>query len=120
MSLNPNSGFIFSVGPGFLQHKIRIESDAAALKGVYKKGYDRLSNGFAVMESLGYLFLSNKRLVNFYIGMTSVQAWTKNRRGFNYDTGKEDDKMRLDIMTGFKIAWILPLYKKVPDEYYFY
>jgi hypothetical protein len=52
--------------------------------------------------------------------MTSVQAWTKNRRGFNFDTGKEDNEMRLDIMTGFKAAWILPLYKKVPDAHYFY
>ena len=120
LGLNPNSGFVFSIGPGFLQHKIRIESDAAPLKGAYKKGYDRLSNGIAVMETFGYLFLSNRRLVNFYLGMTSVQAWTKNRRGFNYDTGKEDNEMRLDIMTGFKVAWILPLYKKVPDEFYFY
>ncbi len=120
LSLNPNSGFVFSIGPGFLQHKIRIESNAAALQGDYKKGYDRLSNGFAVMESIGYLFLSNRRLINFYIGMTSVQAWTTNRRGFNYDTGKEDNEKRLDIMTGFKFVWILPLYKKVPDEYYFY
>jgi hypothetical protein len=120
LSLNPNSGFVFSIGPGFLQHRIRIESDAAPLRGAYKKGYDRLSNGIAIMESFGYLFLSNKRLINFYIGMTSVQAWTKNRRGFNFDTGKEDNEMRLDIMTGFKAAWILPLYKKVPDAYYFY
>lgn len=120
LSLNPNSGFVFSIGPGFLQHKIRIESDAASLKGDYKNGYDRLSNGFAITESIGYLFLSNKRLINFYLGMTSVQAWTQNRRGFNYDTGMEDNEKRLDVMTGVKFSWILPLYKKVPDEYYYY
>ena len=116
---NPNSGIMLVCGPGFLQHKIHIVSDAPQLGGDYKKGYDRLSYGAAVSAFLGYLFLSNKRLLNFYFGLDYVQAWTKNRRGYNYDTMQYDTAKRTDIMTGVKAGWILPLYKKVPDEFYY-
>lgn len=120
LGLNPNSGFLVSVGIGTIQHKIRIESTALQLQGEYVKGYDRLSSGPCITQFLGYMHLSNNRLVNFYAGMESVQGLTENRRGFNYDTMQEDRKIRLDVFTGFRFGWVLPLYKKVPDEYYYH
>jgi hypothetical protein len=118
--LNPNSGLLIMVGAGMLQHKIQIKSNALPLSEDLVKGYDRLSNGPAISEFLGYLFLSNNRLINFYFGLECIQGWTQNRRGYNYDTMREDIKKRMDIMTGIKVGWILPLYKKVPDEFYYY
>ena len=50
---NKNSGFVFMAGPGFLLHKIRIENPdntAPQIKGDYKKGYDRLTDGISVNE----------------------------------------------------------------------
>jgi hypothetical protein len=118
--LNPNSGFLLMLGAGMVQHKIQIKSNALALTEDMIKGYDRLSNGPALSQFLGYLFLSNNRLVNFYFGIECIQGWTQNRRGYNYDTMQEDTKTRMDIMTGIKLGWVLPLYKKVPDEFYYY
>ncbi len=120
---NPNSGIVFNVGFGFIQHKIRIETignNVPQLSKKYKKGYDRLSNGFLLSENLGYLYLSNNRLVNFYIGLECMQGFTKNRRSFNYDQMKQDTKKRLDVLYGAKVAWILPLYKKAPQAFYYY
>lgn len=120
---NPNSGIVFTMGVGFMQHKIRIETignNVPQLSKEYKKGYDRLSNGFLLSENLGYTYLSNNRLVNFYIGFECMQAFTQNRRSYNFDQMKHDTTKRLDILYGGKVAWILPLYKKVPQEYYIY
>ena len=116
---NPNSGLFMLFGAGTLQHKIRIESDAFQLNKEFTRGYDRLSSGPCITQFLGYMHLSNNRLVNFYCGIESVQAWTKNRRGFNYDTMQNDNESRMDIFSGVRIGWILPLYKKVPDEFYY-
>ncbi len=119
---NKNSGIIVLVGAGFLQHKIRIEnSDNAApqIKGDYKKGYDRLTNGVALSEFVGYLYLGNSRLVSFFAGFEMVQAWTKNKR-FNFDTMSTDNTKRFDILNGFRIGWVVPLYKVAPQKYYYY
>ncbi len=120
---NPNSGLLFTVGVGFMQHKIRIETignNVPQLSKEYKKGYDRLSNGVLLSENLGYLYLSNNRLVNFYIGIECMQAFTKSRRSYDYDLMKQDNTKRIDILYGGKLMWILPLYKKAPQNYYIY
>ena len=120
---NPNSGIVFNMGLGFMQHKIRIETignNVPQLTTAYKKGYDRLSNGLLLSENIGYLYLSNNRLANFYIGFECMQGFTKNRRSFDFDLMKQDTQKRLDILYGGKITWILPLYKKAPQAFYYY
>lgn len=118
---NPNSGIVFNLGLGLMQHKIRIETignNVPQLSTEYKKGYDKLSNGFLLSENIGYLYLSNNRLVNFYVGFECMQGFTKSRRSYDYELMRQDTQKRLDILYGGKIAWILPLYKKAPQEFY--
>ena len=122
LSPNPNSGIFCTLGVGFLQHKIRIENTgntAPQLSVEYKKGYDRLSNGIAFSEFLGYTFLSNNRRVNFYFGLELYQALTKNRRTYNYDLMEKVDVTKQDFLNGFRIGWVIPLYEKLPNEYYY-
>ncbi|MBA3901808.1 MAG: hypothetical protein H0X62_16670, partial [Bacteroidetes bacterium] len=119
---NPNSGFFVLGGVGFLQHKVRIENPGNAspqIFGEYKKGYDRLTNGISTSQFIGYMFLSNNRLLNFFGGVEFVQGFTQNRR-FNYDNMDYDHTQRLDLLTGIKVGWVFPLYKKVPLKYYYY
>jgi hypothetical protein len=120
---NPNSGLRIDLGLGFMQHKIRIETignEVPQLTKQYKKGYDKLSNGFLLTESLGYLYLSNNRLANFYIGLECMQGFTKSRRSFDYDLMMQDTQKRLDVLYGARLTWFLPLYKKAPQEFYTY
>ncbi len=120
---NLNSGIIFKIGVGFMQHKIRIETignNVPQLSTIYKKGYDRLSNGFLLSEDLGYLYLSKNRLTNVYIGFECLQGFTQNRRSFDYDLMKRDTKKRIDMLYGTKVSWILPLNKKPLQEFYTY
>lgn len=119
---NPNSGLMTNFGFGYLQHKIRLydaNQKIAAIKGNLKNGYDRLSGGFSMNQFIGYLFLSDNRLVNFVAGFEFYEAFTKSLRGWNYDTAQPDTKDRFDYLIGFRIGWVLPLYKKGPAEFYY-
>lgn len=112
---NNNSGLFFRAGIGLLQHKIRIEvvnNTAPQLNKEMKKGYDRLSNGIAISQFAGYMHLSNNRLLNFYAGLDFTEGFTKNRRSYNYDTGEVDTQQRFDFLYGFRIGWMIPLYKR--------
>lgn len=118
---NPNSGLIINCGFGYMQHKIKLYDAGqkiAAVKGDMTKGYDRLSGGFAMEQFVGYMFLSGNRLVNFVAGFEFHEAFTQSYRGFNYDTGLPDTKQRKDYLIGFRIGWVLPLYKRTQDFYF--
>lgn len=121
---NKRSGIKIELGVGLLQHKIRIQDDPESfvpiLSGDYKKGYDRLTNGLALRQFIGYQYHSRNRLINCYAGFEFTEAFTQNRRSYNFDTMAADETKRLDILTGFKIGWILPFYigETAEDIYY--
>jgi hypothetical protein len=119
---NKNSGICLITGLGYMQHRIRIEDKfnrTPQLTKDYRKGYDRLSSGLMISQFVGYLFLGNNRLLNFFAGFEVMAGFTKNRRSFNFDTMEQDTRQRLDIYFGPRLGFIIPLYKRMPDEYYF-
>lgn len=121
-SQNKNSGICLLTGLGYMQHKIRIEDKfnrAPQISKEYKKGYDRLSSGLMLSQFVGYMFLGNNKLLNFYAGFEIMAGFTKNRRSFNFDTMEQDTKQRLDLYYGPRIGFILPLYKRLPNDYYY-
>jgi len=123
LSPNRNSGFFITAGLGYLQHKIRIEVEnesAPQLKGDYKRGYDRLSGGFALRQSIGYLYFGERRLVNFYISLEITEAWTRSYREYYFDTMSPSEGQRFDILFGPKIGWVVPLRKRMSKDYYYY
>lgn len=122
LSPNPNSGLMVTVGVGYMQHKINLydaQQKVAAIKDELAYGLDRLSSGISLSQFVGYLFLSENRLLNFYAGFDFQQGFTRSVRKLNYDTGLPDTEQRVDVLTGFRVGWILPLYKKRPNEFYY-
>lgn len=121
-SPNPNSGLIVNLGVGYIQHRMYIsvqDNNALQVDGDYKKGYDRLHAGFGLTESIGYLFLGDSRIWNFYGALEFAQAWTKNQRDVDFDTRVKDDTQKLDLFFGFKLTWVIPLYRRAPTGYYY-
>lgn len=119
---NPNSGIYIRFNAGFIQHKVRIEhqnNSIPLLEGDYLKGYDRLTNGIMISEFIGYRYLSNQRLLNVFAGFEFIQGFTQNRRDYNFDLMGPDNTKRIDLLSGIRIGWILPLYKQAPQEYYY-
>lgn len=112
---NVNSGLWVQGGAGFVQHRIQIdnlENRAPQLIGDYLKGYDRLTNGMGIMQSVGYLHLSNNRRLNFYVGLQAGQQWTMSRRSWNFDERAQDTNQRFEWYTGLKLGFIFPAYTK--------
>lgn len=120
---NLNSGPLLMIGGGILQHKIRIENDGnntPQINGEYKKGYDKMCYGYSVTEFLGYIYFSKNQLMNFYAGFEFYQGFTKSGRSYDYTLMKKDTDKRKDLLYSFKVGWIIPIYKRVPDKYYYY
>lgn len=121
-SKNKRSGIRFTVGSGLLQHKIKIVDVTEGIRQLdapYIKGYDRLTNGLAFKEFVGYQHFSSNRLLNFFVGVESIQAFTKNRRSFNFDTMEKDETPRVDLLFGLRVGWCVPIFFDDPDERFY-
>lgn len=123
ISPNKNSGLMLTGGVGYLQHKIKIYDNGGRTPQLNKqtlKGYDRLTSGIMFTEFVGYYYLSKNRYVNFYGGFEFNQGITKSRRSWDYSLMRADTEQRIDLLTGFRVGWILPLYKTPARTKYYY
>ncbi|MCX6312657.1 MAG: hypothetical protein NT084_13605 [Bacteroidetes bacterium] len=123
LSPNKNSGILLTGGVGYLQHKIKIYDNGARapqLTKEYLKGYDRLTSGISTSEFIGYWFMSKNRYVSFYGGFEFIQGFTKSRRSWDYNLMRPDTENRIDLLSGLRIGWVIPLYRKnVSNKYYY-
>jgi hypothetical protein len=116
---NRFGGIRCTIGGGWLYHKIRIQDNqdaVAQLSGEYARGYDRFTAGIATSQFIGYQVVSRDRTINFYIGLEATEGFTKNRRGFNFDTGRRDDLKRIDILYGVRVGWQLAIFTNQKGE----
>ncbi len=123
LSPNPNSGILVNFGLGYFQHKIKIDyrdGEVFQLSEERLKGYDRFSNGFAIQQFIGYQYFGKSNLLNFYAGFEFIQAFTKNRREYNYDTRSYDKGVKRDLLSGLRVGWVIPFRKRRAEEYYYY
>ncbi len=117
-----NSGLFTTIGAGFWQHKINFEDVATTanqLRGEYVKGYDRLSNGPALVQRVGYLYLGTKRRLNFFIDLEALEGFTQSRRAWDYQLERRDTRRRVDVQFGIRAGWLFSVYKKLPNEFYY-
>lgn len=122
LGTNKNSGLFVYLGLGYMQHKVNIydvNKTLPQINGNLKKGYDHLTGGPAAEQFIGYMFLARNRLINWYAGFEIQEGYTNGLRSYQYDTKASDNKQRIDILAGFRIGWMIPLYQKAPQEYYF-
>lgn len=118
----PNAGIWVNAGLGFMYHKIRIEhtfDEIPQFDDPYKKGYDKLSMGLVSKQFIGWLQQGSRQYLNFYAGFEFMQGFTRNVRTFNFDTEGPEPDLRLDLFYGFKVGWMIPIYKRQLQEYYY-
>jgi hypothetical protein len=72
-------------------------------------------------EFVGYALMANRGLINFYGGFYAQQGFTKNMRTVFFDQPEipVSKKTMIDLQFGFKIGWFIPIYKRLPKEFYF-
>lgn len=124
LSPNDNSGIYVNLGVGYMVHRIRVETQehvVPSLELEYRKGYDRLTSGANIHQFVGYSFMANGGVLNFYAGFYANQGLTYNRRTVNFDqpdTPVSKD-LRLELQYGFRAGWLIPIYKRQPKEFYY-
>lgn len=120
---NDRTGIRINLGAGLLQHRIRIQDDpfrtVPQLTGEYAKGYDRLTNGLALHQFVGYQTIGKTNGVNLTIGFEFFQGFTQNRRSFNFDTRVADTEQRLDLLAGLRFSFSLPFYQGNSEEIFY-
>jgi hypothetical protein len=119
---NPNNGILALSGAGFIQHKILIQDKDETipqLRGDYKKGYDRLTNGWYLEQFVGYNMFDKGGLLNFNIGFDFMAAFTKGRRDYLYDVRRPESDGRIDLLFGIRGCIYVPIFKKKSEEKYF-
>lgn len=124
LSPNKNSGIYLNAGVGYLAYKLRVETQdnvVPLLELDYRKGYDRLTSGLNTQQFIGYSYMANQGAFNFYGGFYIQEGYTFNRRNIFFDQPETEvpKDMRLDIQYGFKLGWMVPVYKRVPKSYYY-
>jgi len=122
---NPNCGFFIQGGLGYLWNRIKTEfgsyaSPPPALAGDYLYGYDRMRGGFAWSGEIGYLFMSNSRVLNFSLSLEFIQAYTTPLRKWDFNLQAKDTNTYIDQYIGIRAAVYIPTYRRKPAEYYYY
>lgn len=119
---DPNTGILVMTGAGFVQHKINIfdkDKTIPQLLGDYRKGYDRLTNGWYLEQFVGYNHFDKNGFFNFHIGADVLAGFTKSRRDFQYDLMRRDDKSRVDLLFGLRGGIYIPIFKKKSEETFY-
>lgn len=118
--VNLNTGIIAKLGVGFMHHKIRIENQddkVAALTPANLVYVDRLTMGVALKQYLGYQYFSNRKLINFNIGLEFTEGFTQGMRDYQFGYGEYREN-RKEFLVGIRAGWIFPIYRKTPEEFY--
>ena len=123
LSPNSNSGIYIHGGVGLLAHKFRIDTPYQVIPEIekeYRKGYDQLTMGPNFHQFIGYAFMANQGLINFYGGFYAQEGFTKNMRTVFFDQPDVpvSTATMFDIQVGFKLGWFIPFYKRVPKDFY--
>ncbi|MBW7868106.1 MAG: hypothetical protein H3C31_07270 [Brumimicrobium sp.] len=121
---NPNSGITITLDAGYFWNRLRIETqedEVPQLRGDYLKGYDRLEIGVNTSEFIGYTFMANRGIFNFYAGFYFQQQFTRDQRDIFWDHPNElvDKKIRIGHLFGLRAGWLIPIYKRMPKEFYY-
>ncbi len=120
---NPNSGVVIKLGGGYMRHKVRIQSQknvVPQLEDEYLHGYDRLAAGPAAIGYVGYQYFGNKGRINFNIGLEFMAGFTQALRAYNFDTEQFNRPNRVDLLSGIRAGWSLPIYRKVDTGFHYY
>ena len=117
---NPNSGLMVKLGGGYMRHKVRVQTQqnvVPQLEDEYLEGYDRLCAGPAALAFVGYQHFGNKRRLNFFAGVELMAGFTQALHPYNFDTEQYNTPNRTDLLTGLRVGWSFPIYRRVDDRF---
>lgn len=121
--VNKNSGLNIGLTGGYIWHWLNVDNvgnDSPQIIDNYEKGYDRFGQGFLIRESLGFIYLSPSRLINFKVSLEVSQIWSRDVRKYYYPVGALDGSPQLNLLYGLRLNWYIPIYLGGKTEEYYY
>jgi hypothetical protein len=122
LSKQPDNGLMIMTTVGFIQHRILLSDkndEYPQIAPAYRKGYDRLANGLFIEQFVGYSYFDKRGFLNFNIGLNMLAGFTQGRRTYWFDVQKPGNDKRLDILTGIRLSWYIPAFKRKSEELFF-
>ncbi|MEL6143595.1 MAG: hypothetical protein AAFU67_18495 [Bacteroidota bacterium] len=120
---NPRAGLKIGLGGAWLIHRIRLQNDPTQtvnqIIDEYRAGYDRLTEGPAAYQFIGYQILGVNRRINLYGGLELIEAFTSSKRDVDFATGGPLEENRLDILAGVRVGIIIPFYQGEGREIFY-
>lgn len=118
---NPTGIYLYG-GLGYLEYKIRLESDRTDLPQLdedYIKGYDNFTNGISSKVCVDYMYFDQKTFIKFYIGTELIYAFTKNKRPYNFGLMQQNSSTtRKDQLFGMHFGVIIPINRNNESKFY--
>ncbi|MBL7812754.1 MAG: hypothetical protein JNL57_11070 [Bacteroidetes bacterium] len=108
---NPQLKLQTQFGLGFMQHKTRMQLDAGRspqVEGEYQEGYDRLTNGLQLTQTLRLHYVNTETL-SVFAGVDLSQGFTRNQRNWDYGFGNREPGRRLDTYFGISAGILIPI-----------
>jgi len=122
LSPNPNSGIFVMLGTGYIAHRMKIDNQdntAPQISDDYAKGYDNLIGGLNLNQFVGYFYMGRSRIANFYLGFEFYQCFTKSQRDYNFSLMQKNNANYVDFFYGIRLGWMIPVFNRAPDPYYY-
>ena len=117
------SGIYVYGGLGYLQYKTRLETNKTYLPQIdeeYIKGYDNFTNGISTKICVDFMHFDKKTSVNYHIGLEFLNAFTKNRRAYNFSNGTViDNSLKIDQLIGLKFGIIIPIQRNNEEKFHY-
>lgn len=121
---NDLTGIYIFGGLGYLQHKIRLESNRTTLpqiEGNYLYGYDKFTSGLSTKICVDYMYFDKKNSIKFHIGTEFINALTTIKRRYNFAQMNEfDQSLKLDQILGLRFGIIIPINRNNEDKFHYY
>jgi len=122
VSLNRNSGILFTLSAGYLQYHLDIESPsdwAPQITGNYLQGYQHLTAGVCATEFLGYQYISKRQFLALFAGFEFTEVMAKSLQ-FDFQTETKNPNYKYSMLSGIRFGWILPILHENTKKLTFY
>jgi len=118
------SGLYIYGGVGYLQHKIKLETDRTYLPQLdddYMKGYDNFTSGLSTKLCVDYMHFDKNTSIKYHVGIEFINGFTSSKRAYNFSDMMEGENItKLDQLVGIRFGVIIPINRSNQGKFHYF